>query len=304
MNSPKIPPELAQMLTEFPGRISTVKSKHPISMEAQMSYMQFHEKVDTEDVKEDEVLKASKKLFQKRTSPEDKKVILFKLAHLGTLASYQTLSKYLDYAGKQEEALITWTVLCSEECRMTLESELLEEDTAMIMSPAGGDGVNMRYYFIISSEQGKHFTSDQKKMIREHFRRVAKEIKCKIENIEFGENYTLFTALHPWEVAPAELIERGIEACNKSTNFLRFHYYCGNMEKPDEKTIGEYLDELQQCKDLPMNFTRLTPLEEEEVVAALEKGDKIEAIRLVQRFTRAGLKASKEYVDELQGDIS
>jgi hypothetical protein len=301
MPTTPIPSELQEIFTEFPGKVSTIKSKHAIPIDAHMSYMKFHEEVDTENLRkqEKEILQESKKLFEKDTWQKDKKNILFKLAHLGTLESYQVLSKFLDYAEKEEQVLIVWTVLCSEECRMFLESELLEEDTGMLMSPAGGDGENLRYYFGITADNGQHFTTDQKKMIQDNFEKIAKEIKFKIEEIDLGDNYALFTALHPWDVDPDELVERGINACNDKTKFLRFHYFSGNLKKPDQKMITEYLDELSRNKNFPKAFIRLSDSENDEVFEALQKNDKLEATRLVQRFSRAGVEASQEYVDNM-----
>ena len=238
--------DITEMFSELPEKISVIKSKHPILMEQQMEYMNFHSQVDTENLSEKDLLKESKKLFDKKVSLPKKKIILFQLAHLGTLASYQTLGKYLERTEKEktEKDLISWTILCSEECRMFLESDLLEEDRALLMSGAGGDGEKMRFYFIISTEDIAPLTTKQKQKIKIEFENVADESNSKIEKIEFGKNYALITTLISSEFAPADFVEGGIEYCSELKSFLRFHYYCGNMEKPNQKVIEKYLAEL------------------------------------------------------------
>ena len=50
------------------------------------------------------------------------------------------------------------------------------------------------------------------------------------------------------DVAVGNIIEEGIEECNKVGNFIYFHYYVTNVSKPTKEEIIEYLKELKKTE--------------------------------------------------------
>ena len=127
---------------------------------------------------------------------------------------------------------------------MFVMNDELDEDQAMIMSGAGGDGQRLRYYFVLSTENKQLFNADQRKTVSEALDNVSEKLESKIENLEFQDYSVLVIAMIPIDVAVGTLIEDTINTCNKTQPFIRFHYYVINTNKPSQKDIQTYLNEL------------------------------------------------------------
>ena len=219
--------------------VSVIKSDIEISHETHGEYIRYHEKVNTGNLDADKVVAESKVLFSNSTGGEDKKRILFSLAHVGTLEAISALQKYLE---NPDQKLAAWATLCFNECRMFVKEDELDEDQTIIMSGAGGEGNRLRFYVIVSMKRNRRFSQEQEQKVRIAYKAVSSQLKSKFEYIEFGNSHALISTLIPMNVAPAEFIEQGIHACNKDGNFLRFHYYVTNIRKPTEREVAHYLE--------------------------------------------------------------
>ncbi len=234
--------ELSELLSSLPEKLQTIKSEVEITPEEQATYIDYHDKIDLDEYPEKNVLAECDNLFKKDYSVEEKKRICFCLAHFGTLESFKVLDKYLK---KPDKELTAWVVLCTEECRMFLESELMDEDRAVVIGGAGGDGNRMRFYFIVSSPKERDFSQREKTTIEGGYAKIEKELDTKVEYIEFNHNYALISGLIPMDVAPEDFVMSGLKQCNKSYALLRKHYYASNMKKPDKNVIEEYLEQVK-----------------------------------------------------------
>lgn len=96
-------------------------------------YIKYHETLpmdwygNKEKHKED--VKECKKLFEKKTTIEEKRKTLFKLAHIGMLESITAIE---DYLKNPDDELENWAKMCFDECRMFLEGEELGENKVMV----------------------------------------------------------------------------------------------------------------------------------------------------------------------------
>ena len=116
-------------------KFSVAKSDIEISMADHAAYIRFHDDIDLEKYSETEVLHMSKALSGKEMPLLEKREILFRLAHVGTVPSFDTIC---DFLKKTYATLRTWAILCLEECRTFLEMDLLdEEEGSMIIGPSG-----------------------------------------------------------------------------------------------------------------------------------------------------------------------
>ncbi len=229
------------MTNDQDDNVSVMKSNIEIPQETHAEYIRYHDQVDTGSLDADAVIGESELLFSNNAPLEDRKRILFSLAHVGTLEAINILQRYLE--GPVQE-LVTWATLCFNECRMFVKADELDEDQVVIMSGAGGDGRRMRWYFVLSAKDNKPFADHEQKIISNKLNEISNLLDSKIENIEFQEYAVLVTAMVSFEVAVGKLIEDVIRACNKGKRFLRFHYFVVNTKKPSQEDIQEYLDEL------------------------------------------------------------
>lgn len=203
------------------------------------AYIAYHNQINTEEVSITETLLRKENLFNPATPVEEKRRLLFLLGHAGTLEAYQTLKKYLQ---NPDTELFGWATLALQECGTWLKEDVLEEDQTGIL---GNTENRMQFWFVISTLQGKKLTSKQCEIIQKTYSKISEELNSIIEEVEFGNNYALITVLIPPDVAPAEVMEGGIEESNDPVPFLRFHYYTVNTKRQTKEEIEEYLRELE-----------------------------------------------------------
>jgi hypothetical protein len=171
-----------------------------------------------------------------------KKRTLILLAHFGTAESYKILEKYLK---SSERTLRDWALLSLKECRMFLESALLEEEGGFISTGLGGKDNKLRYYFIVGSKGGLSFSETHRNTLNAWFETISQRYNSEIEEINFETNYAMIRILIPIDVAVGDVIEEGISQCNKMEEFLFFHYYVTNVKKPTNEEILQYLEEIR-----------------------------------------------------------
>jgi len=216
-----------------------------IDLSIQEEYLKVEKTIDFNNIDYKNVLMESKKLFFENTPIESKKRILILLAHFGTPESYTTIQKYLKIFGQD---LRTWIFLALKECRMFLESSLLDEDGGIISAGLGGKGNKLRYYFIISSKNDSPFSKMQEEIIEEKFGIASHKFNAEVEKFTFRENYSIIGILVPIDVAVGKFIEAGIKECNEFNDFLFFHYYVTNLNEPANEEILEYLEKIRPKK--------------------------------------------------------
>ncbi len=212
-----------------------------IDLSVQEEYFNFSKTINFNNVDYKEVLKESNKLFSENTPIELKKRILILLAHFGTVESYRILEMYL----KLSQDLRDWALLSLKECRMFLESSLLEEDGGFISTGLGGKDNKLRYYFIISSKEGLPFSKTHKNTLKRAFGTISHKYNSEIEEIDYETNYAMIKVLIPMDVAVGIFIEEGLRECNKIDGFLLFHYYVTNVNKPTNDEIFKYFEEIR-----------------------------------------------------------
>jgi hypothetical protein len=216
------------------------KSKVTATLETQIEYIRYHNLVDTQELSQAILFDESKKLFSEKTRVEEKKRLLFLLAHNDSLEAYKLLQKYQENADKKLKA---WTELCLQECGMYLGAELLDQDqTCKVVSGAGSDGQRLRFFLILSSEKSQSFTAEQKNLIKECAQTADEKLESRTEKISFGKDYILLSVMLPMEIALEEYFQSVYKSVNLRKKILRYHHYCTNVEKPTLKTIKEYLE--------------------------------------------------------------
>ena len=232
-----------ELLDNIPNNFFILQEGIDLGVEEE--YFHFAEGINFNKYYAKQIIEKSKVLFLEDTSIESKKEALILLAHLGTVEAYRIIEKYLNTNRKELES---WALLSLQECRVFLENDLLEENTGFISTGLGGKANKLRYYFIISSKNELPFSEVQKNLIQDKFKYVCMKHNSEIEEINFQKNYSIVKILISMDVAVGNIIEEGIEECNKVGNFIYFHYYVTNVSKPTKEEIIEYLKELKKTE--------------------------------------------------------
>jgi hypothetical protein len=229
------------VLEEEVDNFSVVES--PIDLSVQKEYQDLSDSMSIDHVNYEEVLAEADRLFVRDTPVEAKKRILILLAHLGTIESSKILQRYLKVS---EGTLNDWAILSLKECRMFLESVLLKEEGGFVSTGLGGKGNKLRYYFIVSTSEGRTLMRSERVTLEEGFKGSSNEYESEIEEIDFGTDYAMIGILVPMEIAVGEVIEEGIRRCNRMGEILTVDYYVTNVKKPTKREISKYLRDIRQ----------------------------------------------------------
>ena len=228
------------------GKLSNIDIiESPIDPSVQKEYQVLSDSIDFDKVNYEEVLSEADKLFVSGIPVEVKKRILILLAHLDTMESVKILEKYL---GVAEEGLKDWAVLSLKECRMFVENVFLNDAGGFISTGLGGKGNRLRYYFIVSTKEGRTLTGAERETIQEAFKGSSGEYGSEIEEITIESNYAMVKILVPMDVAVGEVIENGIRRSNRMGEFLLNDYYVTNVKKPTKEEISRFLRDIRPHK--------------------------------------------------------
>lgn len=209
-----------------------------------VEYINYHKKIDWEDVRKNESRCISRggKIFQKEYPIEEKKKLIFILAHIGTIDCHKALKKYLK---NPDIELKKWAEIAFDECKNFLESDLREENQISATVGAVKEGNRLRFYFVLSHCEKKNFSEEEKKRIIQSSSLAVLVSNFVLEDIFIKDNYALITALHTADQASATLIDKCILACNQGETLVSEDYYVTNTHKPSEREIEDYIDNLQ-----------------------------------------------------------
>jgi hypothetical protein len=96
-------------------------------------------------------LEARQTLFDPTAPLEAKREMLARLARCGTVHAYRAIEQYVK---NPDPALAQWSKVALYECRMGLESELLEKPVGIISTGLGGAQHRLRYLVAVGLSCG------------------------------------------------------------------------------------------------------------------------------------------------------
>lgn len=185
----------------------------------------------------------SEKLTSVDISDNEKKDILLQLSHSGTVECYRAIEQYEKLL--DDTLLKKWAILALQECRMFLESELLDESHGFILSGLGGLGNKLRYFFAVVAAQKNSLTKRQLHSIQSEVASICQKSNGIIEKVKCNKDYVSFTALIPIDIAVGDIIEQSIAQCNELGNYLMDDFLITNMEIPSDDELITYIDKMR-----------------------------------------------------------
>jgi hypothetical protein len=214
-----------------------------VDIQTQKEYLDYSESFDRGELSDEQTTHLGSLLWLPKVPPEQKKRALTLLAHLGTVTAYRQIEKY--HEGGDPEVK-PWAALALQECRMFLESTLLDESVGFIASGLGAVKDKMRFYFLLLPLADARFSASQHEIIRSGLESVASELNCNVENLYPSEAFFGLTALVSNDVAVATFIETTIKRCNEVGNFVFEYYYVTNQNIPDDPEISEIIRKVRE----------------------------------------------------------
>lgn len=230
--------EYLDFLNNLPSNFRVMP--HALSVGLHEEYMQFDTTI-ADHLEEIEELTAA--LYDANSSIDLKKAIIIELAHAGEVAALQTLEAYTKLA---PEELQEWLQLATQECKLYLESDLLDENIVMISGGIGGEGHRMRYFVAIIAQQTCSTNTDITNLVRAEFETIAKKNDSIVESFEVEEQFYKFMMLIPMNVPLDQFISTGIEEINNTLpNYLHNTYMLTNVAIPPNEHLIEFAQEVR-----------------------------------------------------------
>ncbi len=170
----------------------------------------------------------------------EKKRILVQLSCRGTAEAYRLLQ---EYCTRPDSVLAEWSRIALYECRMRLESDLLDEPVGLISTGLGGDGERLRYIFVLVF-QGEAPAEGQQQEAREGLDKVCQQHRSVIEQAQFRPTCFYVQVLVPIDVAVGKVIEKSIVRFNRVAEVFLKDYLVTNVSVPTDEEIREFLEGL------------------------------------------------------------
>jgi hypothetical protein len=164
------------------------------------------------------------------------------LARCGTVDAYRAIEQYVK---NPDPALAQWSKVALYECRMALESELLEEPVGIISAGLGGAQHRLRYLVAVGL-LCPPLHDAQRRRLESAWRTICERYDSVLEQVRFRPNHVILTLLVSMETPVGTVIDVGIAAANGDAPILRRNYFVTNVAVPTEEEIQQVLKELSR----------------------------------------------------------
>jgi hypothetical protein len=225
MDSDNIYDRILEMFGKIPENFSILEEQ--IDIKIQLSYFEWSKKIKQNSSLKKGFDELKELLLKNALSLEERKDILVQLANTENVEAFRLLEKYISIA---EAEIKDWAALALQECRMTLESSLLDENQVIISTGLGGKGKKLRYFAVIASREKNQFSPLQKKLLGKELDFTLKKHDGEIEKIEFEETYCTILVIVPINISIKELISIAIGECNQIGDFVDPKFILTNVK--------------------------------------------------------------------------
>ncbi|MBN2757092.1 MAG: hypothetical protein JXR51_07945 [Bacteroidales bacterium] len=233
--------KLMELFGKMPENFSILDEQ--IDIKIQMNYFEASKENKKHKINKEYILKNKDKIFENELSFEEKKKILVQLASLDNVEAFRTIEKYVN---QSDDEIRQWAMLAMQECRIALESSLLNENQVIISTGLGGKDKKLRYFTAISSASNIDFSALQKKLIRKEFEFVLKNQGGEIEELKFDGAYASLLVLVPISVSVKIVIDSVISECNQIGNFINVKFVLTNVRKYSIEEIKESWNKISE----------------------------------------------------------
>jgi hypothetical protein len=231
--------KLLAKINEIIGKGSTSLNimQQEVDISMQVEYFEASKSAKYEGTKE-ELIDRRNDLFNEDISEEEKKKLLPNLAKTRDISVFRTLEKFVEVS---IEPLRSWGILALNECKMMIESGLLEQSQVFISTGLGGKGLKLRYFIVLQSINKRNITEIQQKVIRNEFEFTLHKYQSEIEDVAFKNHLGTLTVLVPINISLRTMFLEAIELCNQLGRFLLEDLIVTNVKKMEFDEINDYL---------------------------------------------------------------
>ncbi|MEA3317842.1 MAG: hypothetical protein U9R54_07785 [Bacteroidota bacterium] len=232
MDSENIHKRLKEAIGDNNVNFSILEDK--IDVELQMDFFDFIKKHKSKFRKFDDLVDITKNLFEKDVEIDEKKMIFAELSQCVEVEAYRVIEKYVK---NNTDNLNEWAKLALQQCRMNLESDLLDEKQVFISTGLGGKENALRYFSVFFNKEQIPFSKTQKRILKTEIDYTFNNSNCTIEELNIEDTYVSLLVLIPLKADIKEIFDASLVEINKMGNFLSENYIITNVKKLNEKEI-------------------------------------------------------------------
>lgn len=239
--------ELSELI---PGNFNVIDE--PIDMQLQMDYFKRSKKVKSA-ISEAVSIDTVGDLLDSELSDEQLMDRMILLASIDDPKAFRLLE---EYSKDTSNRLHQWSVMATQESRMLIEGNLLEENQVFVSTGLGGRGRMLRYFVALVGNNIDDFASYQKHIVQSEFESALKNNKSELETIEFDGYYAALTMLIPLDVPIQQLILDAIAECNQYGDFIQRDFLLTNVKMLSFEEIDKYVhsEKADDGQDFDISF--------------------------------------------------
>ncbi|MDR0711054.1 MAG: hypothetical protein LBF67_01745 [Prevotellaceae bacterium] len=225
---------LMDFFQRYPHKIKVIDLKLDIT--TQMEYFsllsEVSRKYDDEKFGDDIRTKA----FDPGVPLDERKHILVWLSCCEDVEILRDLEQYEKDCPEEIKELVS---MCVYQCRTGIESSLLGEHHAVVVSGMGGKDNKIRYFAALSTVSGQPWSQTEQHLLREELMLTSRENDAVIELLEFSGRYAKIQLLTPIMLSPVAIVRSAKDASNELGEFISQQEVITNISRlSDEKLDG------------------------------------------------------------------
>ena len=218
-----------------------------VDIAVQMEYFEKAQELE-KNLTNEEIIARREDIFNEEISIEERKGFLIQLAKTGDVLAYCTIEKL---ACLLDNPLTTWGKLALNDCRIRLESSLLDESQVYISTGLGGKGSKLRYFVVLQSEDSQ-IVEFQQKLIKNEFEFSLNKHKSEIEEISFEDNLAIMIVLVPMNESLRGMLLEALKECNSLGSNLLHDLIVTNVKTMTFDEVKKVLNRIDENENLEL----------------------------------------------------
>lgn len=226
--------KITELLGHKPQSFSILEEQ--IDPDVQMEYFEFSRSLDHSD--DSRALQEKEELLYNPTTDKSiKKEVLARLAFSDEIEAYRILQAYVHQADKE---LYDWAILAMQECRVLIESKLLDENQVVISTGLGGKGFKLRYFIVLLLRPNKRMSLLREKIISNETEIIFRIHAIDAESLRFASHFVTLLVMIPLDVTIKTVFDEIIASCNYFGDFLQEEFIVTNVRILTDNEIKKF----------------------------------------------------------------
>ncbi|MDR2814549.1 MAG: hypothetical protein LBB79_07865 [Prevotellaceae bacterium] len=223
----------------YPHKIKVVDLE--LDIKTQMEYFAFLSEASQEYGNENPTNAFREQAFDTSVPLKERKR---KLAWLSCSEEVEVLRTLEQYEESCPEDVKDFVTMCIYQCRTGIESALLGERHAVVVSGMGGKDNRIRYFAALATLSGEPWSTTEQHLLHEELMLTSKEYDAVVEMLEFSGKYAKMLLLTPITLSPVTIVRKAKNASNELGVFISQQEVITNISLlPDEKLDGIFSGE-------------------------------------------------------------